>query len=109
MSADPPILEVEDLSIGFGTSRDTAVVSDVSLVVRGNEVVGVIGESGSGKTLTALAILGLLPTRARMFAGDVRLNGRSLVEALRVIPGDCHVCSSCTQSDEERVITASPQ
>jgi oligopeptide/dipeptide ABC transporter ATP-binding protein len=79
MSAASPILEIEGLTIGFGTSVETAVVSDVSLSIRRNEVVGVIGESGSGKTLSALAVLGLLPGRARVFQGDVRLEGNLLL------------------------------
>ena len=92
MNAAPPILEIEDLTIGFGASVATAVVSGVSLVIRRNEVVGVIGESGSGKTLTALAVLGLLPNRARIFQGDVRLEGNSLPklskDARRKLMGD---------------------
>jgi ABC-type glutathione transport system ATPase component len=92
MNAAPPILEIEGLTIGFGASADTAVVSDVSLSIRRNEVVGVIGESGSGKTLTALAVLGLLPGRARIFHGDVKLQGNSLLQlstdARRTLMGD---------------------
>jgi oligopeptide/dipeptide ABC transporter ATP-binding protein len=92
MDASPLILEIEGLTIGFGASAETAVVSDVSLSIRRNEVVGVIGESGSGKTLTALSVLGLLPNRARIFQGDMKLQGNSLLElsreARRTLMGD---------------------
>jgi peptide/nickel transport system ATP-binding protein len=92
MNAASPILEIECLTIGFGASAETAVVSDVSLSIRRNEVVGVIGESGSGKTLTALSVLGLLPNRARIFEGDVKLQGNSLLklskDARRRLMGD---------------------
>src|SRR5262245_34141885 len=79
MSITSPILDVEALTLGFGRGPETAVVSGVSLTIGRNQVVGVIGESGSGKTLTALAILGLLPTRARIFEGEMRLCGTSLL------------------------------
>jgi len=92
MSAAPLILAVENLTIGFGASPKNAVVSDVSLAIARNEVVGLIGESGSGKTLTALAILGLLPARARVFSGNAQLKGQSLLglpsKARRQLMGD---------------------
>jgi oligopeptide/dipeptide ABC transporter ATP-binding protein len=75
-----PILEIEDLSIEFDTPRGIArVVDRVSLGVRPGEIVGIIGESGSGKTLTALSVLGLLPKRARIRSGSIRLAGESLI------------------------------
>jgi oligopeptide/dipeptide ABC transporter ATP-binding protein len=75
-----PILEIEDLSIEFDTPRGIArVVDGISLTVWSGEIVGVIGESGSGKTLTALSVLGLLPKRARIRSGSIRLAGESLV------------------------------
>ncbi|WP_193336837.1 dipeptide ABC transporter ATP-binding protein [Devosia beringensis] len=68
------LLEVEGLSVRFGA---TAAVADVSLVLGRGERFGIIGESGSGKTLTALAITGLLPEGAEM-GGDIRLDGTPL-------------------------------
>jgi oligopeptide/dipeptide ABC transporter ATP-binding protein len=74
------ILEAEDLSIEFDTPRGIArVVDRVTLSVRPGEIVGIIGESGSGKTLTALSVLGLLPKRARIVSGSIRLTGESLI------------------------------
>jgi peptide/nickel transport system ATP-binding protein len=88
-----PILEIDDLSIEFNTPRGIArVVDGVSLTVWSGEIVGVIGESGSGKTLTALSVLGLLPKRARIGSGAIRLAGESLVglpeTGWRAIRGD---------------------
>ena len=68
-------LEVQDLSIEIGGRR---VVDGVSFAVPDGARVGLIGESGSGKSLTALAILGLLPDGA-IATGSIRWNGRELV------------------------------
>ena len=89
----PPALEIEGLSIEFATRRGISRVTDrVSLEVWPGEIVGLIGESGSGKTMTARAILGLLPRGARIGGGDIRLGGASLTamsEAeLRRVRGD---------------------
>ena len=69
-----PTLSVEGLSIEFSRRRVwTPVVHDVSMKVMPGEIVGVIGESGSGKTLSALAALRLLPRQARVATGRLRL------------------------------------
>jgi peptide/nickel transport system ATP-binding protein len=65
------VLTVRGLSVSV---RDTTLVSDVDLTVGAGERVGLIGESGSGKSLTALSVLGLLPEDVRA-AGSVRLDG----------------------------------
>lgn len=76
-SAPPaPALDIRNLSISFPGRR---VVSDVSLQVAPGEIVAIIGESGSGKTLTALAVLGLLPRMSQVNDGEIVLNGRSLI------------------------------
>ena len=71
-----PVLAIRDLSLEFPGRR---VVDRVSLEVRPREIVAVIGESGSGKTLTALAILGLLPRQARVAGGAISLSGQDLL------------------------------
>jgi peptide/nickel transport system ATP-binding protein len=71
------VLEVEELSVRFGS---TTVVDRVSFSLGAGERLGIIGESGSGKTLTALAVLGLTPDRANV-TGSVRLDGEELVGA----------------------------
>jgi peptide/nickel transport system ATP-binding protein len=68
-------LEVRDLTVEIGGRR---VVDGVSFAVPDGARVGLIGESGSGKSLTALAILGLLPEDATA-SGSVRWNGRELI------------------------------
>src|SRR5262245_22977456 len=70
----PPSLVIDRLRVEIATRRGLArVVDDVSLEVWPGEIVGVIGESGSGKTMTALSLLGLMPRRARIAAGEIRL------------------------------------
>lgn len=69
-----PLLEMTRLRVTIG---DAAVVRDVSLRVRAGEVVGVVGESGCGKSLTALSVLGMLPAGAET-AGAIRLQGQDL-------------------------------
>lgn len=68
-------LEVTGLSIALDGRR---VVDDVSFTVADGARVGLIGESGSGKSLTALAVLGLLPDGAEV-DGSIRWNGRELI------------------------------
>jgi peptide/nickel transport system ATP-binding protein len=73
------ILEVEKLRVEFPTRRGTLVaVDDVSLSIAPGEVLGVVGESGAGKTLTGLAVIGLLEPPGRIAAGEVRLEGRRI-------------------------------
>ncbi|MFF0523593.1 dipeptide/oligopeptide/nickel ABC transporter permease/ATP-binding protein [Actinomadura nitritigenes] len=73
-----PLLRVEDLAIGFPDRYgDVDVVDRVSLDVRPGEVVGLVGESGCGKSLTSLAIMGLEPRGARI-GGRLLFDGRDL-------------------------------
>ncbi len=75
----PPTLAVNHLSVQFAGPRGVAsVVADVNLEVWPGEIVGLIGESGSGKTMTALSVLGLIPRAASITTGDIVLNGSSL-------------------------------
>ncbi len=69
------LLAVENLSVSIGP---TPVLRDVSLTLAPGEVLGVIGESGSGKSMTALAVIGLLPPGARA-EGRVLLDGVDLL------------------------------
>ncbi|WP_331446424.1 ABC transporter ATP-binding protein [Streptomyces xanthochromogenes] len=74
MNAGPPLLEVTDLTVD---SQATRLVRGVGFTVGRGERVGIIGESGSGKSLTALAALGLLDDGLRA-GGSVRLAGEDL-------------------------------
>ena len=73
MSA-PRLLEVLGLSVAIGAAR---IVKNVSLEVRAGEILGLVGASGSGKSMTALGIMRLLPTTASS-TGITRLNGENL-------------------------------
>ena len=75
------VLEVNDLSVSFTTEGGTvSAVDRVSLDLAEGEIVGVVGESGCGKSVTAMSLAGLLPGSARV-SGSVRLRGTELIGA----------------------------
>ncbi|HEX4882761.1 MAG TPA: ABC transporter ATP-binding protein [Casimicrobiaceae bacterium] len=87
-----PLLRVENLRVEFPTRRGTLVaVQDVSFEIAPGEVLGVVGESGAGKSLTGSAIIGLLDPPGRIAGGRVLLDGKRIdnlpYEALRRIRG----------------------
>ncbi len=87
-----PLLEVEDLRVEFPTRRGVLVAVDgISFAIEEGEVLGVVGESGAGKSLTGMSIIGLLEPPGRVAAGRVRLDGRRIdnlaPEAMRRIRG----------------------
>ncbi len=73
---EPPLLDIRDLRVDFGPGREA--VRGVDLTAGRGETVALVGESGCGKSLTALALLGLLPDGARA-SGSARLGGTELV------------------------------
>jgi len=76
-----PILRVEDLRTQFFTSRGVVhAVDGVSLYVNEGETVAVVGESGCGKTITALSILRLVPDPGRIVGGKILFKGRDVVD-----------------------------
>jgi ABC-type dipeptide/oligopeptide/nickel transport system ATPase component/ABC-type dipeptide/oligopeptide/nickel transport system permease subunit len=79
-SAQAPLLDVEGLAVGYlqADGSVTRVVNDVSLDIRRGEVHGLIGESGSGKTQTAWAVLRLLPAGGEILQGSVCFDGEDL-------------------------------
>jgi peptide/nickel transport system ATP-binding protein len=78
---DAPVLEVHDLTVSFATENGTlSAVDRVDLTVGRGEIVGVVGESGCGKSVTAMSLAGLLPPSARV-SGSVRLMGDELLGA----------------------------
>jgi ABC-type glutathione transport system ATPase component len=81
-------IAVRDLHVAFG---DRTVVELEALVLRPGEIVGIAGESGSGKSMTAMAIMGLAPALGARVRGSVLLDGRELIglpeRALREIRG----------------------
>ncbi|MER6001083.1 dipeptide/oligopeptide/nickel ABC transporter permease/ATP-binding protein [Nonomuraea angiospora] len=76
----PPILSVERLRIGFADGVD--IVDGIGFEVHPGEVLGLVGESGCGKSLTALTIMGLQPRNARV-SGHVRFDQRELLAESR--------------------------
>ncbi|MFF5199464.1 ABC transporter ATP-binding protein [Micromonospora parva] len=80
-TAGAPVLEIRDLSVSFPTETGTvSAVDGVSLDLAPGEIVGMVGESGCGKSVTAMSIAGLLPGSARV-TGSVRLDGTQLIGA----------------------------
>jgi peptide/nickel transport system ATP-binding protein len=73
------ILEVDKLRVEFPTRRGTLVAVDgVSFSIAPGEVLGVVGESGAGKSLTGMAVINLLEPPGRIAGGEVRLEGRRI-------------------------------
>jgi len=71
-----PLLEVRNLRIEFPTRRGTLLaVDDISFSIAPGEVLGVVGESGAGKSLTGAAVIGLLEPPGRIARGEVKLAG----------------------------------
>jgi peptide/nickel transport system ATP-binding protein len=73
------ILEVDGLTVQFPTRRGIlTAVDSISFSIAPGEVLGVVGESGAGKSITGLAVIGLLEPPGRIAAGEVRLEGRRI-------------------------------
>jgi oligopeptide/dipeptide ABC transporter ATP-binding protein len=87
-----PVLEVKNLSTSFFTDDGVVqAVRDVSFSLEAGETLGIVGESGCGKSVTALSILGLVQRPGRVVSGQILLNGRDLLtisrSALRQVRG----------------------
>ena len=82
-----PLLEIDALSVSIGAAQ---IIKNLSLDVGAGEILGLVGASGSGKSMTALAIMRLLPAYATL-TGAVRLRGETLSDKseteLRTIRG----------------------
>ena len=74
-----PLLDVRHLRVEFPTRRGTLVaLDDISFSIAPGEILGVVGESGAGKSLTGAAIIGLLDPPGRIAAGEIRFDGRRI-------------------------------
>ena len=74
-----PVLEVKNLSIAFPVQHgDVDIVDNVSFSVRPGETMGLVGESGCGKSITSMAVMGLLPPAARI-TGEILFKGRNIL------------------------------
>jgi oligopeptide/dipeptide ABC transporter ATP-binding protein len=79
MTAGPALLEASDLTVSAGTGREELeIVHGVDLRIRAGETVAVVGETGSGKSLTMLALMRLLSPPLRIGRGRVTFDGREL-------------------------------
>ena len=87
-----PLLEVKNLRVEFPTRRGTLLaLDDISFDIAPGEILGVVGESGAGKSLTGAAIIGLLEPPGRIAGGEIWLEGRRIdklpYEQMRAIRG----------------------
>ena len=74
-----PLLEVRNLRVAFTNRRGTLVaIDDISFSIAPGEVLGVVGESGAGKSLTGAAIIGLIEPPGRIVGGEILLEGRRI-------------------------------
>src|SRR5262245_60473094 len=80
LAAPEPVLAVEHLRTTFHTADGIVrAVDDVSWTLARGEILGMVGESGCGKSVTALSVMGLIPDPPGKVLGSVRLAGRELV------------------------------
>jgi len=87
-----PLLTVDDLHVQFGTSRGLVyAVNGISFDIAPGETLGIVGESGCGKSVTSLALLGILARNGRVTRGTAMFGGRDLLamkdDELRTIRG----------------------
>ncbi len=76
-----PLLEVDDLVMHYQIKAGSvSAVDNVGFTIHQGEAVGLVGESGCGKTSTALSLLRLLPANAEFISGEIRLNGEDLLQ-----------------------------
>jgi peptide/nickel transport system ATP-binding protein len=92
MAAANALLQVRNLRVEFHTRRGVlTALDDVSFSIARGEILGVVGESGAGKSLTGAAIIGLLEPPGRIAAGEILLDGRRIdqldEEAMRKVRG----------------------
>jgi len=92
MAEDETVLRIDELSVAFiGDEERTLAVDALSLHVAAGETLGLVGESGCGKSTVALALLGLLPPAGRVLGGRAHFAGKDLLQmnnrALRSVRG----------------------
>ena len=88
----PLLLEIKDLKMAFKTTRGSLnAVDGVSLKINSGETLGIVGESGCGKTMLALSIMRLLPANGRIINGEILFSGENLLkkssEEMRALRG----------------------
>ena len=84
----PALLEVQNLSVSFKTRRgELTAVDDLSLSINKGEILGLVGESGAGKSMTGSAIIGLIDPPGRISAGAIYLHGQRVDHAAARLRG----------------------
>ena len=85
MNNKTPILQIEDLTVQYVVEGDvTEAVNNVSLTLEQGKSLGIVGETGAGKTTTALSILRLVPDPpGRIVSGSVKINGKDIYKATK--------------------------
>ena len=79
-TGEDPVLEVKNLTIAFPEQHgEVNIVDGVSFSVRPGETMGLVGESGCGKSISSMAVMGLLPPSARI-SGEILFKGRNILE-----------------------------
>src|SRR5271157_596996 len=74
------LLEVKDLGVGYSTPRgELRAVQSVSFELREKETLGIVGESGCGKTTLGLALLDLIPPQGRITQGKIIIDGNDIL------------------------------
>ena len=73
-------LAVKNLSVEIRTGgKDCKVLNQISFTAKPGEIIGLVGESGCGKSMTSLAIMGLLPSGACVSEGEIQMEGKDLL------------------------------
>ncbi len=82
MKNNTKLLDVKNLRTAFNVEgKDVTVVNDVSFDLSPGEIVGLVGESGCGKSVTALSLMGLVPDPpGKMLGGEIFLEGKDLLK-----------------------------
>ena len=76
---EPIVLDIRDLKSHFFTAKgEVPAVDGVSIQVPAGKIIGIVGESGCGKSMTAMSVMGLLRYPGRVVGGTIRLDGRDI-------------------------------
>lgn len=77
-NTNEPLLEVRNISVGFSDRSMPAALQEVSFSLKKGEILGIVGETGAGKSLLARAIIDMLPGDGRIVEGEIRVNGHAI-------------------------------